>query len=62
MQKDMSETIHWRNIKILASELFEIKKNLSNDVMGQLFWKETAQITAFVNKTVFCLTHVESVN
>ena len=31
--KDKWETMHQRNIKILASELFKIKNNLSNDIM-----------------------------
>ena len=32
--KDKSETIHQRNIKILAAELPKIKNNLSNDIMA----------------------------
>ena len=34
--KDKSQTIRWRNIKILAAELFQIKNGLSNDIMDQL--------------------------
>ena len=30
-EKDNSETIYQRNVKILAAELFKIKYNLSND-------------------------------
>ena len=31
---DKSETIHRRNIKILAAGLFKIKNGLSNDIMA----------------------------
>ena len=31
-----------RNIKTLAEELFRIRNDLSNDVMAQLIYKETA--------------------
>ena len=37
--RDKSETIHRRNIKILAAELFKIKNGLSNDIMTQLICK-----------------------
>ena len=37
--RDKSETIHRRNIKILAAELFKIKNGLSNDIMIQLICK-----------------------
>ena len=37
--KDKSETMHQRNIKILAAELFKIEKN---DNMTQLICKKTA--------------------
>ena len=32
--RDKSETIHRRNIKILAGELFKITNGLSNDIMA----------------------------
>ena len=38
--RDKSETIHRRNIKILAAELFKIKNCLSNDIMAQLICKK----------------------
>ena len=37
--RDKSESIHRRNIKILATELFKIKNGLSNDIMTQLICK-----------------------
>ena len=38
LARDKSETIHQRNIKILAAELFEIKNGLSN-IMAQRICK-----------------------
>ena len=38
--RDRPETIHRRNIKILAGELFKIKNGLSNDIMAQLMCKK----------------------
>ena len=40
--KDKSETIHRKNIKILAAELFKIKNGLSNDIMTQLICKRNS--------------------
>ena len=40
--RDKSETIHRRNIKILAAELFKIKNGLSNDIMTQLICKRNS--------------------
>ena len=39
--RDKSESIHRRNIKILAAELCKIKNGLSNDIKVQLICKET---------------------
>ena len=39
--KDKSESIHRRNIKILAAELCKIKNGLSNNIKVQLICKET---------------------
>ena len=40
--RDKPETIHRRNIKILARELFKIKNGLSNDIMAQLICKRNS--------------------
>ena len=42
---DKSDTMHQRNIKILAAELFKIKNDLPNNIMAQLILKETAYVT-----------------
>ena len=39
--RDKSETIHRRNIKVLAADLCKIKNGLSNDIKVQLICKET---------------------
>ena len=40
--RDKSETIHRRNIKILAAELFKIKNGLSNDIVAQPICKRNS--------------------
>ena len=40
--RDKSETIHRRNIKILAAELFKIENGFSNDIMAQLICKRNS--------------------
>ena len=37
--RDKSETIHRRNIKVLAADLFKIKNGFSNEIMAQLICK-----------------------
>ena len=37
LQKDHSFTIHHRNIRNLAIELYKIKENLSNEIMSSIF-------------------------
>ena len=39
LRKSKSRTMHQRNIKIWASELFKFKNNLSNDITAQLICK-----------------------
>ena len=39
--RDKSETIHRRNIKVLAADLCKIRNGLSNDIKVQLICKET---------------------
>ena len=60
--RDKSETIHWRNIKILAAELFEIKNGLSNDFMAQLICKRNSIGYRLRSQTDFSLPRVTSVN
>ena len=40
--RDKSETIHRRNIKVLAVESFKIKNGLSNNIMAQLICKRNS--------------------
>ena len=41
LRRDKSETIHRRNM-ILVAELFKIKNGLSNDIMAQLICKRNS--------------------
>ena len=59
---DKSETIHRRNIKILAAELFKIKNGLSNDIMAQLICKRNSVGYSLRSQTDFSLPQVKSVN
>ena len=56
--RDKSETIHRKNIKILAAELFKIKNGLLNDIMTQLICKRNS----LRSQTDFLLPLVKSVN
>ena len=56
------ETIHRRNIKILAAELFKIKNGLSNDIMAQLICKRNSVGYSLRSQTDFSLPQVKSVN
>ena len=60
--RDMSETIHRRNIKILAAELFKIKNCLSNDIMAQLICKKNSVGYSLRSETDFSLPQVRFVN
>ena len=60
--RDKSETIHRRNIKILAAELFKIKNGLSNDIMAQLICKRNSVGYSLRSQTDFSLPQVKSVN
>ena len=57
-----SETIHRRNIKILAAELFKIKNGLSNDIMAQLICKRDSVGYSLRSQTYFSLLRVKSAN
>ena len=59
---DKSETIHRRNIKMLAAELFKIKNGLSNDIMAQLICKRNSVGYSLRSQTDFSLPQVKSVN
>ena len=56
--RDKSETIHRKNITILAAELFKIKNGLLNDIMTQLICKRNSRRS----QTDFLLPLVKSVN
>ena len=69
--RDKSETIHRRNIKILAAELnikilaaelFKTKNGLSNDIMAQLVCKRNSVGYSLRSQTDFSLPQVKSVN
>ena len=60
--RDKSETIHRRNIKILAAELFKIKNGLSNDIMAHLICKRNNVSYSLRSKPDFALPQVKSVN
>ena len=60
--KDNSETVHRRNIKILAAELFKIKNGHSNDIMTQLICKRNSVGDSLRSQTDFSLPQVKSVN
>ena len=60
--RDKSETIHRRNIKILAAELFKIKNGHSNDIMTQLICKRNSTDYSLRLQTGFSLPEVTSVN
>ena len=53
--RDKSETIHRRNIKILATELFKIKNGLSNNIMTQLICKRNSVGYSLHSQTDFLL-------
>ena len=57
-----SETIHRRNIKILAAELFKIKNGLSNDIIAQPICKRNSVGSSLRSQTDFLLPQVNSVN
>ena len=59
---DKSETIHWRNIKILAAELFKVKSGLLNDIMAQLICKRNSVGCNLCSQTDSSLPQVKFVN
>ena len=60
--KSKSETIHRRNIKILASELYKIKNGLSNDIMAQLICKRNSVGYSLRSQIDLSLPRGKSVN
>ena len=60
--RDKSETIHRRNIRILAAELLKINNGLSNDVMTQLICKRNSVVYSLRSQTDFSVLQVRSVN
>ena len=62
LERDKSESIHRRNIEILAAELFKIKNGLSNDIMAQLICKRNSVGYSLYSQKDFSLPQVKSVN
>ena len=60
--RDKSETIHRRNIKILAAELFKIKNDLLNDTTTQLICKRNNVGYGLRSQADLSLPQVKSVN
>ena len=60
--RDKSETIHQRNVKILAAELFEIKNGLSNNIMAQRICKRNSVGYSLCSQTEFSLPQVKFEN
>ena len=54
--------MHLRKIKILAAELFGIKKQVSNDIMAQLICKRNSVGYKLRSQTDFLLPQVKTVN
>ena len=52
---DKSETIHRRNIKILAADLLKLKNGHSNDIMTQLICKRNSIGCSLCSQTDFLL-------
>ena len=59
LARNKSETIHRRNIKILAAELFKIKNGLSNNIMAQLICKRNSVRYSLRSRTNFSLPQVK---
>ena len=54
--------MHQRNIKILASEFFKIKNNLSNDIMVSFICKRKSLGYNLRSQTDFLLSQLKSLN
>ena len=52
------ETIHRKNITILAAELFKFKNGLSNDIMTQLICKRNSVGYSLRSQTDFSLLQI----
>ena len=57
-----SETIHRKNIKILAAELFKIKSGFLNNIVTQLICKRNSAGYSLRSQVDFSLLLVKSVN
>ena len=42
LEKDNSFTIHHRNLKLLATEMYQMKNNLSPDIMKHIFFQQNS--------------------
>ena len=60
--KYKSGTMPQRNIKVLATKLFQIKNNLSNDIMARLICKRNSAGCNLRSKTDFWTPRVKPVN
>ena len=61
LEKDNSVTIHVRNLKILATELYKTTENLAAPIMHKIFEQRDIQYDLY-SKTDFQLLSVEAVN
>ena len=60
-EKDNSVTIHVRNLRILATELYKTKENLAAPIMHEIFEQRSIQYN-LRSQTDFQLGSVKSVN
>ena len=61
LEKDNSVTIHVRNLKILATELYKKKENVAAPVMHEMFKQSNIQYN-LLSQTDFQLGSVKTVN
>ena len=61
VEKDDSVTIHVRNLRILATELYKTKENLAAPIMHEIFEKQNTQYN-LCSQTDFQLGSVKRVN
>ena len=53
LKKDCSVSIHHRNIRSFAIEIYKVKSNMSTLIMSELFEKHNLYITIFAHRHIF---------